>query len=91
MQEIEQAIREAGPEPQVTEMPTPQEKEWRPSKQEALREYEINIRFLHRGCIVRVGCKEIPFEDVSNAMAQLNEYVAGDTYEVQKKWRMLLD
>ena len=77
--------------PQVEDCPTPQGKEWRPSKEEALREYEINIRFLSRGCIVRVGCKEIPFEDVSNAMAQLNEYVAGDTYEVQKKWRKLLD
>ena len=66
-------------------------KEYRPFKQEVLREYEINIRFLSRGCIVRVGCKEIPFEDFSRAMAELNEYVMGDTYEVQKKWRKLLD
>jgi hypothetical protein len=66
-------------------------KEYRPSKQEALRDFEINIRFLSRGCIVRVGCKEIAFEDVSRAMAELNEYVMGDTYEVQKKWRKLLD
>jgi hypothetical protein len=65
--------------------------EYRPSKSEILRDYEINIRFLSRGCVVRVGCKEIAFEDVSNAMAQLNEYVSGDTYEVQKKWRKLLD
>jgi hypothetical protein len=67
------------------------EGEYRPSKQEALREYEISIRFLSRGCIVRVGCKEIPFEDLSRAMAEINEYVAGDTYEAQKKWRKLLD
>jgi hypothetical protein len=66
-------------------------KQYRPSKQEALREYEINIRFLSRGCIVKVGCKEIAFEDFSRAMAEINEYVAGDTYEVQKKWRKLLD
>ena len=85
-----QELQEARPEPQVA-VPSPQEKEWRPSKEEALREYEINIRFLSRGCIVRVGCKEIPFEDVSNAMAQLNEYVSGDTYEIQKKWRNLLE
>jgi hypothetical protein len=65
--------------------------EYRPSKQEALREYEINIRFLSRGCVVRIGCKEIPFEDFSRAMAEINEYVMGDTYEVQKKWRKLLD
>ena len=66
-------------------------KEWRPSNQEALREYEINIRFLNRGCIVRVGCKEIAFEDVSNVMAQINAYVAGNTWDEQQKWRKLLD
>ena len=72
-------------------MTEPVAKEWRPSKQEALQEFEISIRFLSRGCIVRVGCKEIAFEDVSRAMAQLNEYVTEDTYEIQKKWRKLLD
>jgi hypothetical protein len=66
-------------------------KEYRPSKQEVLREYDINIRFLSRGCIIRVGCKEIAFEDFSRAMSELNEYVMGDTYEIQKKWRKLLD
>jgi hypothetical protein len=84
--------------PRLTPMPEREEpmsellaKEYRPSKQEALREYEINIRFLSRGCIVKVGCKEIAFEDFSRAMAEINEYVAGDTYEIQKKWRKLLD
>jgi hypothetical protein len=65
--------------------------EYRPSKQEVLREYDINIRFLSRGCIIRVGCKEIAFEDFSRAMSELNEYVMGDTYEIQKKWIKLLD
>jgi hypothetical protein len=65
--------------------------EYKPSKTEALREYEIAIRFLSRGCIVRVGCKEIAFEDVNKAMSQINEYVTGDTYEVQKQWRKILD
>jgi hypothetical protein len=65
--------------------------EYKPSKQEALREHEIRIHFLHRGCVVHVGCKQIAFEDVSRAMTELNEYVTGDTYEVQKKWRNLLD
>jgi ethanolamine utilization cobalamin adenosyltransferase len=66
-------------------------KEYRPSKQEVLREHEIRIHFLHRGCVVHVGCKQIAFEDVSRAMTELNEYVTGDTYEVQQKWRKLLD
>jgi hypothetical protein len=71
--------------------PQPQEKEWRPSNQEALREYELNIRFLNRGCVVRVGCKEIAFVDVNEAMVEINEYVTGNTWEVQQKWRKLLD
>ncbi len=82
------------PRPQLLEdqpMEQPKEKEWRPSKQECLSQYDISIRFLSRGCVVKVGCKEIPFEDVSDAMAHLNEYVAGDTYEVQKKWGKILD
>ncbi len=67
------------------------EKEWKPSKQEALKDYEINIRFLNRGCVVRVGCKEIAFEDINKAMVEINEYVTGDTWEVQNKWRKLLE
>lgn len=64
--------------------------EYRPSNQEALREYEINIRFLSRGCVVRVGCKEIAFEDHTYAMAQINAYV-NNPWEEQKKWRKILD
>jgi hypothetical protein len=79
------------PMPVMNEPMTELAKMYRPSKQEVLRGYEINIRFLDRGCIVKVGCKEIAFEDFSRAMAELNEYVMGDTYEVQKKWRKLLD
>jgi hypothetical protein len=64
--------------------------EYKPSNQEALREYEINIRFLSRGCVVRVGCKEIAFEDPDYAMAQINAYVS-NPWEEQKKWRKILD
>jgi len=65
--------------------------EYRPSKSEMLRDYEINIQFLNRGCVVRVGCKSIAFTDINEAMAEINEYVTGDTYEVQKKWQKLFD
>ena len=64
--------------------------EYKPSNKEALREHEINIRFLSRGCVVRVGCKEIAFEDHTNAMAQINAYV-NNPWEEQKKWRKILD
>ena len=92
-QDLEQAMRQelaVGRESMEQEAKTPETKEWRPSNQEALREFELNIRFLNRGCVVRVGCKEIAFEDVNKAMVEINEYVTGNTYEVQKKWRKLL-
>jgi hypothetical protein len=64
--------------------------EYRPSNNEALRDYEIRIRFLHRGCIVSVGCKDIAFEDHTNAMAAINAYVA-NPWEEQEKWRKILN
>lgn len=65
-------------------------KEYRPSNSEALREYDITIKFLNRGCIVNVGCKSIAFESVTSAMNEINEYVNAP-YETQKRWRAVLD
>jgi hypothetical protein len=64
--------------------------EYKPSNKEALREYEIRIKFLNRGCVVSVGCKEIAFEDPKEAMAAINAYVATPWSE-QQKWRKILD
>ena len=69
--------------PQLTE-------EYKPTNQQVLQEYELRLQFLSRGCIVHVGCKTIAFESVESAMKEVNEYV-NNTYEVQKKWRKLLD
>ena len=81
--------------PMMAEAPEPQiaiEKvsEYRPSNNEALREFEINIRFLSRGCVVRVGCKEIAFEDVASAMTAINAYVV-NPWDEQQKWRKILN
>lgn len=65
-------------------------KEYKPRNEEVLREYEVRIQFLNRGCIIHVGCKAIAFESIETAMKELNEYVS-NTWEVQKKWRNLLD
>lgn len=64
-------------------------KEYIPTKQEALRQYEINIQFLSRGCIIRVGCKSIPFESIDLAMRCLNDYIA-DPYKQGKEWERIL-
>jgi hypothetical protein len=84
--------RERGPlvEPiPVAQMEVPT-KEYRPSNNEALRDHEIRIRFLSRGCVVSVGCKEIAFESVEKAMEELNNYVA-NPWEQQQTWRKILD
>ena len=55
-----------------------------------LRDHEINIRFLSRGMIIRIGCKEIPFESVEKGMEALNNYVANPYDEAQKWGKILL-
>jgi hypothetical protein len=65
-------------------------KEYQPKNSDLLKEYEIRIQFLSRGCVVNVGCKSIAFESVENAIKELNEYVS-NTWEVQKKWNAILD
>ena len=76
-------------EPTEQEVPQPK-KEYRPSNNEALIAHEIRIRFLSRGCVVSVGCKEIAFGSVEKAMEEINNYVA-NPYDQQQKWRKILD
>jgi hypothetical protein len=65
--------------------PSPmQEKEYVRPRMDYLRDYEINIRFLSVGCVVRVGCKEIAFASISEAMEEINEYVANPRLLEQK-------
>ena len=59
--------------------------EYKPSRSQALRDYRIEIEFLSIGCIVRVGCKTIPFTSVDEAMKELNAYVK-DPVTSQKVW-----
>lgn len=60
-----------------------------PSKSEALQQHEINIQFLSRGCVIRVGCKAIPFESTDDAVKALNDYFERP-YEMQEAWREIL-
>jgi hypothetical protein len=70
--------------------PVPTKSEYKPKRIELLREYEINIRFLSVGCLVRVGCKEIAFSTITEAMENINKYV-NDPYEETKRWNMIFD
>lgn len=60
-------------------------KEYRPSRMECLRDYQINIRFLSIGCVIEVGCKSIPFTTIKEGMEALNQYVA-KPYETRQIW-----
>jgi adenosine deaminase len=82
---MEELERERGP--MVEPCPI---NDYKPSKSQALQEYEIKIKFLSRGCIVSVGCKEIAFENVSEALGAFNLYVTSP-YEEQQKWRKVLE
>jgi hypothetical protein len=70
-------------------MPEPTEccvkQEWKPSRQECLKEYEVRIRFLTLGCIIDVGCKSIPFTTVKEGMEALNAYVKDPVF-LRKLW-----
>jgi hypothetical protein len=60
-------------------------KEWRPSNREILKDYSLQIEFLSIGCLIRVGCRSIPFSTVKEGMKALNDYVA-NPYETRKIW-----
>ena len=60
-------------------------KEYRPSKQEALARHEIHISFMSRGCVIRVGCKTIPFSSTEEAIAELQKYFE-NPFDIQKQW-----
>ena len=62
--------------------------EWKLSRQECLREYEVRLRFLTVGCVIEVGCKSIPFTTIKEAMEALNEYVARP-YETRQAWEKI--
>jgi hypothetical protein len=42
------------------------------------------------GCVVSVGCKEIPFTTVDEALVEINGYIK-DPYEAHKKWNEIFN
>jgi Fe-S-cluster formation regulator IscX/YfhJ len=54
-------------------------------KLKSLKNYNIQINFMDRGCVIQVGCKSIAFESVEQAMVELLDY-SKDPEKVQEKW-----
>lgn len=85
----EELISRAMPHNPVPDM-TGCKEDYKRTKQSYLKDYEINIRFLSKGVIVRVGCKEIAFSSVEKAMVALNAYIENPGEE-GKSWMAILD
>ena len=69
---------------EVCQTPIPTE-DWKPTRTECLRDYQISIRFLSVGCVIEIGCKSIGFATITEAMKALNDYVASP-YATRKIW-----
>lgn len=64
--------------------------EFKPTRMELLSYHQINIEFLSRGCIIRIGCKSIPFTEIEEGIKQLNEYIE-NPFESTKKWNKIFE
>ena len=87
MQE-EQIESQNGPETVHEPRMNIRENIYSPSRSEALRDYEVRIRFLTIGCLIEVGCMSIPFQSISEAMLALKSYTINPVQERQK-WETL--
>ena len=50
-----------------------------------LKQWQVNIQFCDRGCMVQIGCKSFAFESIEQAMAELVAYTK-DPIGVGKKY-----
>lgn len=80
----QEAITEAG----YHRVPEPMERLHKKplTKQQLLQEWPIQIKFLAKGCVVSVGCKDIAFSTIEEAMKAINDYV-NDPKNAGNYWR----
>lgn len=60
------------------------------TRNQALQQWEVNIRFLSVGCVISVGCRTIGFGDVNEAMRELTKYVS-NPIEEREKWNKIFN
>ena len=54
--------------------------------QQVLQQYEVRVRFLDKGCVVSLGCKEIAFGNPKLAIEAVTEYI-NNPKDVSRNWR----
>jgi hypothetical protein len=65
-------------------------KEYRPSDNDILRQYEITLKYLSRGMIITIGCKQIAFSDNKEGVDALIAYI-NNPNEESDKWHKILN
>lgn len=65
--------------------PVREKEEYRPDPNDLRKRHPITIEFLDSGCVVRIGCKSIAFNDYRNAMEEINAYIK-DPITAYQKW-----
>ena len=65
-------------------------KEYVPSAGDILRQYEVSIKPLDSGVVIRVGCKSIAFNSLEDALVHVNLYFK-DPVTSYKKWTKLFN
>ena len=88
LNDLKIALADAGSDYDVEKTPCTQE--YISSPTEFLQRHRIEIEFLSVGCLIRIGCKSIPFESVEDAMRELNFYV-NNPHAATKKWEKIFD
>jgi hypothetical protein len=83
-----EVMQEDGPRLAMQAEIGPQPKQWKESRNETLKNWEINIRFFNVGCVVTVGCQSFAFESVNKMMTELKFYVE-HPYEAREKWNKI--
>jgi|LauGreDrversion4_2_1035121.scaffolds.fasta_scaffold247702_3 hypothetical protein len=85
-EELGRTLREEIPTPKTLEKISYEEQIADLTAQQVLQQYEIRIRFLDKGCIVSLGCKDVAFGDTELAIDAVSEYV-NNPKVMSKKWR----
>lgn len=65
-------------------------KEYRPSDNDILRQYEITLKYLSKGMVITIGCKQIAFSDNKEGLDALNAYI-NNPNEESDKWHKILN
>jgi hypothetical protein len=65
-------------------------KEYRPSDNDILRQYEITLKYLSKGMIITIGCKQIAFSDNKEGLDALNAYI-NNPNEESDRWHKILN